>query len=147
MDKNLRPLNDGKEKIIDKLEFLFYKQKTLIEKDLSQPLASNEIDKSISSPTNKMKNLYNLKEPFSGYRIFMICSALLHETVELQRETNWKWWKTNKELEMDKIQEEVIDLWHFLIQLSIESGLNPTSLVERYIKKNKENLNRQKKGY
>ena len=128
----------------DKLEFLFNSQKSLINQDYSklESMGSNN-----QPPQNKMKRLYETVEPFSGYRIFMLCSALLHEVVELQRETGWKWWKTEKALEEQRIQEEVIDLWHFLIQLSIEAGLDPQMLISKYSEKNKENTKRQQQGY
>ncbi|KAA2282202.1 dUTPase [Candidatus Nitrosocosmicus sp. SS] len=94
-----------------------------------------------------MKRLYQVKEPFQGYRIFMLSSALLHETVELQRETDWKWWKSDKGVDHQKIVEEIIDLWHFLIQLSIEAGIDPDLLVTKYMQKNRENTKRQESGY
>ena len=96
---------------------------------------------------NKMKKLYEMEEPFLGYRIFMISSALVHEAIELQRETNWKWWKKDKAIDNEKLQDEVIDLWHFLIQLSIEAGFEPQTLISKYIEKNKENTGRQLRGY
>jgi hypothetical protein len=145
----------------DKLEFLFNQQKSLISQDFSKLEHENgEIQASSAVgataeaeagagalPENKMKRLYEIQEPFGGYRIFMLSSALLHEVVELQRETDWKWWKTEKGIENQRIQEEVIDLWHFLIQLSIEAGLDPEILVAKYIQKNKENTKRQQQGY
>lgn len=153
----------------DKLEILFSKQKSLfteeLDKQQSNPkqehttrietkLAGTIIPNSKTtqrqnknSTQNKMRYLYKIPEPFLGYRIFMLSSALLHEAVELQRETNWKWWKETKDLNKGKIEEEVIDLWHFLIQISIEVGLDPDKIVQKYIEKNKENLERQKRGY
>ena len=147
----------------DKLEFLFNQQKSLINQDFftlehenSKQQASTAAavagDATVSgsaagTPENKMKRLYEVQEPFGGYRIFMLSSALLHEVVELQRETDWKWWKTQKGIENQRIQDEVIDLWHFLIQLSIEAGLDPDLLVAKYIQKNKENTKRQQQGY
>ena len=118
----------------DKLDFLFNKQNELYKKQLE-------------NSENKMKNLYDIKEPFEGYRIFMLSTALVHEAIELQRETNWKWWKKENAMNKDKIQEEIIDIWHFLIQLSIEAGLDSKKLVEKYLQKNEENLKRQVKGY
>lgn len=147
----------------DKLEFLFNQQKSLVSQSYSNLEKRNEGQQptstaataataisaanSIAAPENKMKRLYETKEPFSGYRIFMLSSALLHEVVELQRETDWKWWKTQKGIENQRIQEEIIDLWHFLIQLSIEAGLDPELLVSKYVEKNKENTKRQQQGY
>jgi dimeric dUTPase (all-alpha-NTP-PPase superfamily) len=124
----------GVEMMDDKLDFLFNKQNELYKKQLE-------------NSENKMKNLYDIKEPFEGYRIFMLSTALVHEAIELQRETNWKWWKKENAMNKDKIQEEMIDIWHFLIQLSIEAGLDSKKLVEKYLQKNEENLKRQVKGY
>lgn len=120
----------------DKLDLLFDKQSELFKKQLEN-----------GSAENKMKNLYEIKEPFDGYRIFMLSTALLHEAVELQRETNWKWWKKETKTDIDKVQEEIIDIWHFMIQVSIEAGLDSKKLIEKYMEKNRENLARQERGY
>ena len=87
-----------------------------------------------------MQEIYGIKEPFEGYRIFMLSSALMHEVIELQQETAWKWWKTSKGLSMERCQDEVIDVWHFLIQLSIELKMDADTIVSRYLKKNRENI-------
>ena len=120
----------------DKLDILFDKQNELFKKQLEN-----------SAAVNKMRNLYEIKEPFDGYRIFMLSTALLHEAVELQRETSWKWWKKETKTDMDKVQEEIIDIWHFMIQVSIEAGLDPKKLIEKYMEKNRENVARQERGY
>ena len=106
----------------DKLDLLFDKQNELFKKQLKN-----------STAVNRMKNLYEINEPFGGYRIFMLSTALLHEAVELQRETNWKWWKKETKTDIDKVQEEIIDIWHFMIQVSIEAGLDSKKLIEKYI--------------
>ncbi len=132
----------------DKLEYLFELQKALITQDYnSTKTQSSEKISEDNNPENKMKKLYEMKEPFSGYKIFMISSALMHEAVELQRETNWKWWKKDKTIDNEKLQEEIVDLWHFLIQLSIEAGFEPQTLISKYMEKNKENTGRQLRGY
>jgi dimeric dUTPase (all-alpha-NTP-PPase superfamily) len=118
----------------DKLDFLFKKQGELFKKN-------------IENSDNRMKNLYKVKEPFDGYRVFMLSTALVHEAIELQRETNWKWWKKESVMDKEKIQEEIIDIWHFLIQISIESGMDSKKIMEKYMEKNEENLKRQIKGY
>jgi dimeric dUTPase (all-alpha-NTP-PPase superfamily) len=124
----------GGENSVDKLDFLFKKQGELFKKN-------------IGDMENRMKSLYNVKEPFDGYRVFMLSTALVHEAIELQRETNWKWWKKESTVNKEKIQEEIIDMWHFLIQISIESGMDSKRILEKYMEKNEENLKRQIKGY
>jgi dimeric dUTPase (all-alpha-NTP-PPase superfamily) len=132
LNTNRSHLNE--KKYDDKLDFLFNKQNELFKKQLE-------------NNKNKMINLYEISEPFEGYRVFMLSTALIHEAIELQKETNWKWWKKESESNNDKIQEEIIDIWHFLIQLSIEVGLDSKKLIEKYMEKNQENLKRQTEGY
>ncbi|HHK5534605.1 TPA: dUTP diphosphatase [Bacillus mobilis] len=46
------------------------------------------------------------------------------EIDEIRREVNWKWWKNEKPLDKEALQGEVIDMWHFLISLSLKCGLS-----------------------
>ena len=48
-------------------------------------------------------------------RVAALCTAMIHEAVELQRTTNWKWWKKPTEFNQAEAKEELIDIWHFLI--------------------------------
>lgn len=95
---------------------------------------------------NTTRHLYTPSK-FEGEKIFMISSAILHEVVELQRETGFKWWKQEKLVDYAKVREECIDIWHFLVQLSLEVGLSPDDLYKEYLKKNRENKERQDNGY
>lgn len=95
----------------------------------------------------KARSFFMGPEAFKGYRIFMISSAIIHECVELQRETEWKWWKKKSQLDLDKIDEEIIDIWHFIIQLSIERGMTVEKVIEIYEKKLEENVKRAQGGY
>ncbi|MBA0908695.1 MAG: dUTPase [Nitrosarchaeum sp.] len=80
-------------------------------------------------------------------RISALCTAIIHEAVELQRTTNWKWWKTPTPFNILEAREELIDIWHFVIQASLELNLTPKDIVEEYKKKNEINRQRQKTGY
>jgi dimeric dUTPase (all-alpha-NTP-PPase superfamily) len=73
--------------------------------------------------------------------------ALLDEVHEALRETPWKPWKKNKLYNEQLFQEEIVDVWHFLINLTIASGLNHETIVEKFLNKNKENHKRQDGGY
>jgi hypothetical protein len=55
---------------MDKLELIFSLQKGLAE----------------------MMNLDRYPKDVEG-RISALCTAIIHEAVELQRTTSWKWWK------------------------------------------------------
>ncbi len=88
-------------------------------------------------------------ETFEGYRIFMLCSFLIHEAVELQSETKWKHWKAAENYKIDKenIPVEIADLWHVLVQLTQEAGFNASDVMNMYMEKNKENISRQQRRY
>jgi dimeric dUTPase (all-alpha-NTP-PPase superfamily) len=104
------------------------------------------------------RHLYK-PEPFLGYRIFMIIEAIERECKEVKDETGWKWWKRHKSLSANDgmfsqpkldykcIKEECIDIWHFLVQLSLEVGLTPDEIYRLYLDKHKENINRQDNNY
>lgn len=80
-------------------------------------------------------------------RISALCTAIIHEAVELQRTTNWKWWKTRTKFDEKEACEELIDIWHFVIQASIELGMTPRDILEEYRRKHAINVDRQNSGY
>ena len=80
-------------------------------------------------------------------RVSVLCTAIIHEAVELQRTTKWKWWKNPTEFNRADTKEELIDVWHFVVQASIELGMTPDDIVAEYENKNKINRERQRKGY
>lgn len=88
-------------------------------------------------------------EPFEGYRMFMLCSFMIHEAVELQQETKWKWWKAleNYKINKDNIPVEIADMWHVLVQISMEAGMDVVAVMEAFLSKHEENLNRQERRY
>ena len=83
----------------------------------------------------------------SESRISALSTAIMHEAVELQRTTNWKWWKTPTDFDVAEAREELIDIWHFVVQPSLELNLTPDDIVEEYKKKNEINRERQRTGY
>ncbi len=80
-------------------------------------------------------------------RVSALSTAIIHEAIELQRLTSWKWWKKPAPFNEEAAQEELIDIWHFVVQASIELGMTPADILEEYKKKNEVNRNRQASGY
>jgi len=112
------------EKIDDRLETIFRLQKGLAE----------------------MMNLDRYPKDSEG-RVSALSTAIMHEAVELQRTTNWKWWKTPTAFNEADAREELIDIWHFVVQASLELNLTPDDIVEEYKRKNEINRDRQRNGY
>jgi len=72
--------------------------------------------------------------------------ALIDELMEALRETPWKTWKKQQTLNHDKMKEEIIDAWHFLINLSMAAGMDSSEVYELFLKKSKVNRDRQTAG-
>ena len=93
-----------------------------------------------------MMNLDRYPKDTEG-KVSALCTAIMHEAVELQRTTNWKWWKTPTEFNEAEAREELIDIWHFVVQASLELNLTPDDILKEYERKNGINRQRQKDGY
>jgi dimeric dUTPase (all-alpha-NTP-PPase superfamily) len=85
--------------------------------------------------------------PSAEGKVSALSTAIIHEAVELQRLTSWKWWKKPAPFDSAAAKEELIDIWHFVVQASIELGMSPADILEEYRKKNKVNRDRQTSGY
>ena len=93
-----------------------------------------------------MMNLDRYPKDTEG-KVSALCTAIMHEAVELQCTTNWKWWKTPTEFNEAEAREELIDIWHFVVQASLELNLTPDDILKEYERKNEINRQRQKDGY
>jgi dimeric dUTPase (all-alpha-NTP-PPase superfamily) len=94
----------------------------------------------------EMMNLDRYPNDVEG-RVASLCTAIVHEAIELQRTTNWKWWKKPTKFNEAEAREELIDIWHFVVQASLELKLTPDDILEEYKRKNDINRERQKNGY
>ena len=101
---------------------------------------------SLQKGLTEMMSLDRYPDDVEG-RVTALCTAMIHEAVELQRTTNWRWWKKPTEFNKTEAREELVDIWHFLIQASLELGLTPDDILKEYQRKNEINRQRQKDGY
>ena len=101
---------------------------------------------SLQKGLENMMNLDRYPKDKEG-KISALCTAIIHEAVELQRTTNWKCWKTPTAFNEAEDREELIDIWHFVVQASLELNLSPADILKEYERKNKINRERQNDGY
>ena len=69
--------------------------------------------------------------------------ATMSELSELIDEVNFKWWKNPKEVNLDNVKNELVDVLHFFISMCHKTGMDADELFDRYMIKNKENFDRQ----
>lgn len=86
--------------------------------------------------------------------INLMVLAMQDEILEALRESAWKnpkyikgGWQKRQGFDMDRFTLELVDAWHFLINLSIAADLDSRTLHEFFVRKNKENNKRQDQGY
>ena len=78
--------------------------------------------------------------------------AMISELAEVLDEVNFKWWKNEKPINEDAVKEELVDILHFFVSMCLSYGMTAEELHAIYLKKNKENFDRQygksaKQGY
>ena len=80
--------------------------------------------------------------------------CMLDELMETMERTPWKHWKkySKKDFnikgeELKELQMEIIDVWHFFMNLCELWNLDAKTFFNMYVAKNKENFDRFKRGY
>lgn len=76
-----------------------------------------------------------------------IILALLDEMHEALGEIGWKQWATSRHFNRDAFVGELIDAWHFLMNLFLVADCSPEEMYQRYMAKNVKNHTRQNNGY
>ena len=73
--------------------------------------------------------------------------ALTDELHEALSETGWKPWATSQHVNEEAFKGELIDAWHFFMNLCMAVNMGPEELHDRYMKKRQKNIQRQIDGY
>lgn len=73
--------------------------------------------------------------------------AIVDESMEALREVPWKPWKVNLVIDLPSFRTELIDIFHFLINLFLYAGMNVEMVWKIFLEKNKINNQRQDNGY
>lgn len=73
--------------------------------------------------------------------------ALTDELHEALGCTGWKPWASSNHLNREQFHGEMVDAWHFFMNLMILSEMSGDDLVYGYFRKLSRNVARQKEGY
>lgn len=105
---------------------------------------------------SKLDSMYNIqknnqikiyKVRFNQKYLNDMTLACISELCEMIRETPFKPWKKNQKMDEEKFKEELVDVFHFFLNLMMAVGMDPDELYRRFQIKNHENMKRQKDGY
>lgn len=73
--------------------------------------------------------------------------ALTDELHEALAEVGWKPWATSRHINVEALQGELIDAYHFLMNLMLIVNMTDDQVDAMYREKNARNLRRQQDGY
>lgn len=73
--------------------------------------------------------------------------AASDELHEFLGEIGWKPWATSRHINTEDAKGELVDLWHFFMNLMLAIGMTPLDLFEGYMEKRGRNIKRQADGY
>lgn len=74
----------------------------------------------------------------------LAATSELHEFLD---ETNWKPWSIGDQCNKPLMRKELVDLWHFVMNLMLVSGMSADQLYHMYRDKREVNARRQQQGY
>jgi len=87
------------------------------------------------------KKFQNQHFPLENIEISSLASAIASEAMEIWSTTG-KWWCKQK-YNLDKIKEETIDIFHFLLGLWLKLDMNEKEIIKLYRDKMNVNIERQ----
>lgn len=93
------------------------------------------------TPTNELPD----KERMDYIRTNVL--ALINELNEFLDETGWKPWAKSNHVNAEACKGELVDAWHFFMNLMNHVGMTSEDLVNGYWLKQQKNRSRQLNGY
>lgn len=73
--------------------------------------------------------------------------ALTDELHEALAETGWKPWASSKHINVREFKGELVDAFHFFMNLCLVVNMSPEELFEMYKVKHQRNIDRSTEGY
>lgn len=114
----------------------------------------------IQNCDNKLQMLFNLQKNLqkrlNGVDLPDLCPQHIPMTVTsinaevgeiLEEYQGWKDWKDDVTFDSWNLLYEVVDLWHFIINLTLYLGFDANDVFEAFCKKNQINHERQNSDY
>ena len=87
-------------------------------------------------------------DPERGLRFYKdMHIALVDELHEALSEIGWKPWASSRHFNHDAVKGELVDAFHFFMNLCMVSRVSAEDLLEGYRRKSAKNIKRQEEGY
>jgi dimeric dUTPase (all-alpha-NTP-PPase superfamily) len=73
--------------------------------------------------------------------------AMFAELFEAFKEVGWKSWASSRHINRPAYKAEMVDAFHFFMNMMLHAGMTPQELFDGYLEKNIENNRRADEGY
>lgn len=73
--------------------------------------------------------------------------SMFAEMFEAFKEVGWKPWATSRHFNREAFHSEMVDAFHFFMNMMLHGDMTPRDLFEGYVKKNLKNHERIDEGY
>lgn len=93
------------------------------------------------------RSLRDLPDWAVGEQAMIHATALTDEVHEALRETPWKPWKRQQAFDRERYREEMVDAFHFFMNMMLLGDISVKDLLRGYEEKHAENIRRQRDGY
>jgi len=103
-----------------------------------------------SHPSDIMEFPLDVEDEQFPHRIEFIKDmhiAIGDELSEFMGEIGWKPWATSRHINFEAAQGELVDAFHFFMNLAMAVDMTPEMLYEKYKAKRLKNIKRQEEGY
>lgn len=125
---------------MDRLDEMFE-----LQRDLMMAVGPTEVQNGVDVPQPPYGHL---EHRHVQMYIRMLTQFCIEELSEATHHLEAKPWKKNPHpVNVPAYEEELIDAFHFLMEILIVSGFNPADLYDTYRHKQEENVDRQARGY
>jgi len=118
----------------------------LLEKATPEPILQDILD-SQETLDRRIRDQRGVVWATDSDEINDLCTAMVQEVEELRRLTNWKRWKDDGDLDLDKARVKLIDIFHFWASTANRLGMTAKDIRDVYFEKNEINHRRQEEGY
>jgi dimeric dUTPase (all-alpha-NTP-PPase superfamily) len=148
----------------DKIRYIFqYLKQGLIDQDYARDrlLLLIKEEGVIEQRYDRLQDMFDLQKKlqkrlrnddlptFLPDRIPITVTSIIAELGEiLEEDQRWKDWRKNPNLpDYGNLYMEIVDLWHFVINLTLYFGMDADTLFKVFLKKNEVNHERQDNEY
>lgn len=106
-----------------------------------------EMQKELQRRFNDGKAIGEFSEEEHIAQLMPNAFSMFAETFEAFKEVGWKPWATSRHFNREAFKSEMVDAWHFFLNMMLHADMTVEELYAGYVDKNQKNHQRIDEGY